>query len=76
MLNEAVKWAKGIKTEENFETAIDVDIDAYIPASYIPNEIQKLDLYKRIAGNHRQVRQSAEICGKSPDAGRIQIKSP
>ena len=50
MLNEAVKWAKGIKTEENFETAIDVDIDAYIPASYIPNEIQKLDLYKRIAG--------------------------
>ena len=25
-------------------------MDAYIPASYIPNEYQKLDIYKRIAG--------------------------
>ncbi len=50
MLNEAVKQAKGIQTEESFETSIDVDIDAFIPASYIPNEAQKLDLYKRIAG--------------------------
>ncbi len=50
MLNEAVKRAKGIETEESFETAIDVDIDAFIPASYIPNEAQKLDVYKRIAG--------------------------
>lgn len=50
MLNEAVKWAKGIETKERFETAVDVDIDAYIPAEYIPNEMQKLDIYKRIAG--------------------------
>ncbi len=50
MLNEAVKRAKGIETKENFETSVDVDIDAYIPVNYIPNEIQKLDLYKRIAG--------------------------
>ncbi len=26
-----------------------LDLDAYIPASYIPNEYQKLDIYKRIA---------------------------
>lgn len=50
MLNEAVKEAKGLKTEESFDTAIDVDIDAYIPMGYIPNEVQKLDIYKRIAG--------------------------
>ena len=50
MLNEAVKQAKGIKTEESFETAVDLDIDAYIPVGYIPNEAQKLDIYKRIAG--------------------------
>lgn len=49
MLNEAVKQAKGIRTEERFETSIDVDIDAFIPPSYIPNEYQKLDIYKRIA---------------------------
>ncbi len=50
MLNEAVKEAKGIAVEENFDTSIDVDIDAYIPMGYIPNEFQKLDIYKRIAG--------------------------
>ncbi len=50
MLNEAVKQAKGIETEESFETAIDVDVDAYIPVDYIANESQKLDVYKRIAG--------------------------
>lgn len=50
MLNEAVKEAKGLKVEEKFDTAIDVVIDAYIPMGYIPNEFQKLDIYKRIAG--------------------------
>ena len=49
MLNEAVKEAKGEKVEESFDTSIDIDIDAYIPMGYIPNEFQKLDIYKRIA---------------------------
>ena len=49
MLNEAVKHLKGEVSEESYETAIDLNIDAYIPASYIPNEYQKLDIYKRIA---------------------------
>ena len=50
MLNEAVKNLKGISTLEDFNTVIDVDVDAYIPPSYIVNEVQKLDIYKRIAG--------------------------
>lgn len=50
MLNEAVKNLKGISTIEDFNTSIDLDVDAYIPPSYIVNEIQKLDIYKRIAG--------------------------
>ncbi len=50
MLNEAVKSAKGLVQEEPFETSVDVKLDAYIPVSYIPNEYQKLDIYKRIAG--------------------------
>ena len=50
MLNEAVKNIKGIATIEDFNTTIDLDVDAYIPPSYIMNEIQKLDIYKRIAG--------------------------
>ncbi len=50
MLNEAVKNIKGIAAIEDFNTTIDLDVDAYIPPSYIVNEIQKLDIYKRIAG--------------------------
>lgn len=54
MLNEAVKEAKGIHTMEDFETSVDLNVDAYIPDSYISNEIQKLDIYKRIAGIETQ----------------------
>ena len=54
MLNEAVKEAKGIHTMEDFETSIDLNVDAYIPDSYISNEFQKLDIYKRIAGIETQ----------------------
>jgi len=50
MLNEAVKEAKGITQQEDFETTIDLSMDAFIPEKYIPNEYQKLDIYKRIAG--------------------------
>lgn len=50
MLNEAVKRLKGEKVEnDEFETNIDLKMDAFIPADYIPNEFQKLDVYKRIA---------------------------
>ncbi len=50
MLSEAVSEAKGLPVEEDFETVIDLSMDAFIPDSYIPIEFQKLDFYKRIAG--------------------------
>ncbi len=49
MLNEAVLQLKGGGEEEIYTTTIDINIDAYIPDSYIKNEYQKLDVYKRIA---------------------------
>ncbi len=50
LLNEAVKTLKGVKTaDEDFNTYVDMDVDAFIPDSYIVNEVQKLDIYKRIA---------------------------
>ena len=49
MLNEAVKHLKGEMEEESYTTTLDLNVDAFIPASYIPNEYQKLDIYKRIA---------------------------
>ncbi len=50
MLNEAVLALKGeTPEEESYETVVECDINAYIPASYIKNEYQKLDIYKRIS---------------------------
>lgn len=54
MLNEAVKTLKGIPTREDFVTTIELEVDAFIPPSYIVNEVQKLDIYKRIAGIENQ----------------------
>ncbi len=49
MLSEAVREAKGVVTMEDFDTTIDISIDAYLPDAYIPNESQKFDIYRRIA---------------------------
>ena len=49
MLSEAVKEEKGIQTMDDFDTTIDLYLDAFIPDTYIGNEFQKLDIYKRIA---------------------------
>ena len=50
LLNTAVKEEKGeLQEQPSFDTQIDCDIDAFIPDTYIPNESQKLDVYKRIS---------------------------
>ncbi|MFT4398511.1 transcription-repair coupling factor [Bacillus sp. SW14] len=48
MLKEAIEERKGdtAKTEK-FETEIDVELDAYIPETYIQDGKQKIDMYKR-----------------------------
>ena len=50
LLRQAIRLLRGGEQQEaEFETTVDCDIDAYIPDSYIPNEYQKLDIYKRIS---------------------------
>lgn len=50
MLNDAVLTLKGEHKEtDEFETTLDLDINAFIPAAYVRNEYQKLELYKRIS---------------------------
>ena len=49
MLNEAVKQEKGELDMDIFGTSVDLNVDAYIPDSYISNEYHKLDIYYRIA---------------------------
>lgn len=48
MLKEAIEERKGDtpKTEQ-FETEIDIELDAYIPENYIQDGKQKIDMYKR-----------------------------
>ena len=55
MLNMAVRRETGELTEEeSFETTIDIPINAFIPDSYIRNEAEKMDVYKRIAAVETQ----------------------
>ncbi|MDO4632924.1 MAG: transcription-repair coupling factor [Eubacteriales bacterium] len=50
MLNMAVRKFRGEQSpEEEYETVLELDVNAYIPERYIKNEHQKLDVYKRIA---------------------------
>ena len=50
MLNDAILRQKGEKTAETFTTSIEIPVVAYIPATYVKNEMTKLELYKRISG--------------------------
>lgn len=49
MLEEAVMLIKGDVDKEPVETTVEMKIDAYIPASYIQDETQKIQVYKKIA---------------------------
>ena len=49
MLEAAVKEEQGIFQKSEFCALVDLDVDAFIPETYIVNEVQKLDIYKRIA---------------------------
>lgn len=50
MLNDAILRQKGELKEEEFATSIEIPVDAFIPSTYVKNELTKLELYKRISG--------------------------
>ena len=50
LLAEAVAIERGEQVEEDFETVVDLPVPAFIPPGYIPDEFEKLDAYKKIAG--------------------------
>ena len=49
LLKESVDEAQGIKIDDVQDAAIDINIDAYLPESYIRNHNQRIDIYKKIA---------------------------
>ena len=49
MLEDTIKVIKGEMDNEPVETSVDIKVDAFIPSSYIEDEIQKIEVYKKIA---------------------------
>jgi transcription-repair coupling factor (superfamily II helicase) len=50
MIREAVLEIKGEPVARRTLPPCDIAVDAYIPEAYVPSEIQKMTIYKRIAG--------------------------
>lgn len=49
MLEDTIKLIKGDIDKEPVETTVELKIDAYIPDNYIKSEVQKIEIYKKIA---------------------------
>lgn len=49
MLEDMVKLIKGEIEKEPIETTVELKVDAYIPGTYISDEMQKIEIYKKIA---------------------------
>ena len=49
LLREAMDTLRDRPPEEAFETTVYIKVDAFIPSTYISNERQKLEAYKKIA---------------------------
>ncbi|MFT5874271.1 MAG: transcription-repair coupling factor (superfamily II helicase) [Clostridium sp.] len=49
MLEDTVKNIRGDVEKQSIETSVEIKIDAYIPSTYIEDESQKIEIYKKIA---------------------------
>lgn len=49
MLEDTIKIIKGEISKEPIETTVDIKVDAFISEHYIEDEIQKIEVYKKIA---------------------------
>jgi transcription-repair coupling factor (superfamily II helicase) len=54
MLDRAVRELKGEMPEEQIATQLNLGLNIRIPADYIPEENQRLRMYKRVAGVERE----------------------
>ena len=49
MIEEAVRELRGDVAQEDVETRVDLKLDAYLPQEYIPNDLLRVEMYKKIA---------------------------
>lgn len=71
LLESAVREVKGEPVKEEINVKVSLSVDAFIPGTYIPNEAQKLDIYKKIA-----VVSSLEDCDDVRDEMRDRFGEP
>ncbi len=48
-MREAVAEIKGERIERPSETSVEIKLDAHVPAGYIADDMQRIEIYKRIA---------------------------
>ena len=74
LLNEAVLEEKGEGRPEAFDCTVDIKIDALLPASYIPSEPARMDMYKKISliGSEEDMQDVLdELCDRFGDPPRV-----
>ncbi len=49
MMREAVAELKGERVERPADTSVEIGLNAHVPAAYISDEIQRIEVYKKIA---------------------------
>lgn len=71
LLNEEIAKIKGTKKEEHKEPLIDIKVSAYIPSSYINDDMERLIFYRKLANaNYDEVdevaREMEDLAGPLP----------
>ncbi len=70
LLAQSVSELSGIAPKEDFQPTVDINVEAYIPPSYIRNHAQRLDIYKKIASiesDEDKLEVEGEICDRFGD---------
>ncbi|MDD3401434.1 MAG: transcription-repair coupling factor [Eubacteriales bacterium] len=49
LMKQAVSQAKGEPIEPEIDTTLDVPVDAFVPRDFVPSELLRLNMYRRIA---------------------------
>lgn len=50
ILEEAVREVRGERTPPEVDPRLELQVEAYLPASYVPEEAERLGVYRRLAG--------------------------
>ncbi len=76
LLEEAVRKLQGEDVEEAVRSQLRLQIDLHIPADYVPEETQRLQMYKRLAAVRSEAERSEAVAeledryGQPPEAVR------